>query len=127
MTAETPVLLKVSRKFAHRQKTVEHEHHRNQGNDRGDDTGVPCAKNKLPLEHPRDPPHGVVADQDSRDERHVAPHEQTEKKAARALHNVESRRPPAFPCFLVQSSSSDDIDCFALAPVQSANITLSEF
>lgn len=64
------------------------------------------------LEHPRDPPHGVLADEDGRHENHVAPHEQAEEEAARALHNIKPRRPTAFPRFLVQSNSSDDIDCF---------------
>ena len=77
-----------------------------------DDTWISCAENKLPLEHPRDPPHGVLADEDGRHENHVAPHEQAEEEAARALHNIEPRRPTAFPRFLVQSNSSDDIDCF---------------
>jgi hypothetical protein len=110
MTAKTPVLLKVSRKFAHRQKSVEHKCYRNLGNDRRDHTGITLTEKKPALEHLRDPPHDVLADEDGRDESHVAPHEQAEKKTARALQNIKSRRPTAFSRFLVQSDSGDDID-----------------
>jgi hypothetical protein len=58
---------------------VEHEHHRDQRNDGGNDAGVALPEEELALEHFRDPPHGVFADENGRDERHVPPHEKTKE------------------------------------------------
>jgi cell division septation protein DedD len=110
MIAEISVLLKVGGQLTHRQESMEHEQDHDQSNNRGNDTRVALPKNKLSLEHPRHPPHGVVADEDGRDERHVAPHEQTEKKPARALCDVKPRRPVTLASLLVQCRSGDDID-----------------
>jgi len=79
MTPETFVFLKVRRELTHRQKAMCHEHQRNQSNDRCDDTRVTLTENKLPFEHPRHPPHGVLANKDGGDKSHVAPHEQAKK------------------------------------------------
>ena len=64
---------------------------------------VVIAEDKLALEHFRDPPHRVVADQDRRDERHVSPHKQPEEQSTGALDEIQPRGPVTFARPLIQS------------------------
>jgi hypothetical protein len=74
----------------------------------------------LTFEHFGDPRHGIVADQDRRDEGHVSPHEKTEEQSTGTLNKVQPRRPMTFSRPLIQSNSGNDIHIAIhdIAPLQ---------
>src|SRR5215510_3805330 len=97
VAAKVAILAKIRRELPHGQRRVEHKHHRNQGDHARDNGGVGSAKEELALEHLRDPPHRILADQDARDERHMAPHKQTEEQTVFFLKLRQPPRPTLFP------------------------------
>src|SRR5262245_40860796 len=109
MAAEFAELVIVGRKLAHREQAVNHKHHGDQRDHERDNGGIGSAKEKIALEHLGDPPHGIVADQDRRDESHVSPHKKTEEQSARALRPIQPGGPMTFSCPLIQSNPSNDI------------------
>ena len=110
VAAEFSVLVIVGGKLAHCEEAVEHEHKCDESDDRADQAGVALAEKHLPFEHPGDPIHSIVADQNRRDESHVSPHEETEKQSARALRKIQPRGPVTFSRSLIQSDTGNDIE-----------------
>src|SRR5262245_58858369 len=101
---------------------MEHEHHGNQRDHERNKDGIGSAKEEIALEHLGHPPHRILADQDARDEGHMAPHKKTEEQTAGALSPIQPGGPVTFPRPLIQSGSGDDIDftvhCTSLSIVQ---------
>ena len=122
VAAKVAILEKIRRELPHGQSSVEHKHHRNEGNHARDNGGVGSAKEELALEHLRDPPHRILADQDARDEGHMAPHKKTEEQTTGALGQIQPGGPVTFPRPLIQSGSGNDIDftvhCTSLSTIE---------
>src|SRR5215510_13721787 len=110
MAAKVVILTKIRRELPHGQTSVEYKHHRNQCDHARDNGGVGSAKKELALEHLRDPPHRILADQDARDESHMAPHKQTEEQTAGALNQIQPGGPTTFSPLLIQSDPGNDTD-----------------
>src|SRR4030095_16696957 len=98
---------------------MKHEHHGNQGDHERNKDGIRSTKEEIALEHFGDPPHGIIADQDRRDESHMAPHKKTEEQSTRALGPIQPGGPVTFPRPSIQSGSGNDIDfvIHGIAPI----------
>ncbi len=79
VVAVDAVLRIVDRKLAHREPGMGDEQNEHNRNDARHDHGVGLPEEEVTLEHLRDRPHRVVAEQDRRHEEHVAPHEEAER------------------------------------------------
>src|SRR5262249_18355243 len=110
VATKVAILEKISRELPHGQSSVEHKHHRNQCDHARDNGGGGAAKEELALEQLRDPPHPILSDQDARDERHMAPHKQTEEQTAGALNQIQPGGPMTFARLLIQTDPGNDTD-----------------
>ena len=94
VVAEGRELAVVDRELAHREHRVRDEQRDDRRRRRSRrSTGYDRAEEEVALEEPGDRPHRVLAEQDRRDEEHVAPHEQ--RRAASPLALCASRAAPA--------------------------------
>ena len=107
VATEGAVLTVVDRKFAHREQGVRDDQRDDAGDHARDDHRIGPAEEEIALEEFGDHPHGVLAEQDRRDESHVYPHEKRKHETGGALRQVKSRRPMAAPRGVGQTNTGN--------------------